>query len=189
MDKKAYLWIFVGVVSFMLLAAPLGYAQERAQRGDIQQQDPQEGVQEDMGDTDARSKGADSMSSGEAEPEATFLTPNDFLSNNKANPDVDIWRVRCFFNTTICADVFDDTFNDNTFHVKIVCVDPTTRRGRGEMEYAVAPSQNPSPTACVSNCREALVLFQCEFNDFCDSQYNSIIECVGSGFQILQERQ
>jgi hypothetical protein len=182
-----YLWIFVGVVSFMLLAAPLGYAQERAQRDDVQQEDPQEGAQQDMGDTDSRS-GAGAMSS-DAEPANTFLTPNDFLSNNKANPDLDVWRVRCTHNTTICADVFDDQFNDNTFHVKIVCVDPLSRRGKGEYEYAVAPSQNPSPTACVSNCREALVLFQCEFNDFCDSAYNSIIECVNRNFQVLKETQ
>ena len=171
MNKRANLWAFVVVASFLLLAVALSYGQER-----IQNQDPQEGAQ-DMSEVFSLRGGAQ-VTSG-----AHFLTPHRFLSNDPDIPGLHTWLVRCTKSTIICADVADvGFFNDNTFHVSTVCVDPVSRRGRGELEYAIAPEQNPSGTACARFCQEALISFQCEFNDFCDDAYNSILSCDNASF-------
>lgn len=122
---------------------------------------------------------------------ASMITPNDTLNNTPANPLIDTWDVKCQAKTTICADVFDaGPHNDNTFHVSVVCILPTTRKGAADLKYA-APGQNPSTKACVTNCQEALVSFQCDANvsSFCDDQYNSQLECVNKNFASGYPRQ
>lgn len=174
MNKKAILRAFVVAASFILLAVALSYGREL-----IQDQDPQEGAQSEMSGPSSFRDGAQITSSG-----ASFLTPNDFLSNDPGQPNLHTWLVRCTQRTLICADVADvGFFNDNTFHVSTVCVEPDFRRGIGELKYAIAPEQNPSDTACAKRCREAVVSFQCEFNDFCDDAYNSILSCLDASFE------
>jgi hypothetical protein len=114
--------------------------------------------------------------------EALFFTGSFGLSNNLANPDLNVWHVKCKAKTTICADMFDNFFGDNSGHVSVVCFNPAAQRGEGELEYAIGGTQNPSPSACVTGCLEALVMFQCEFNDFCDTSWDSVIECVNKNF-------
>lgn len=165
MNKKAILWVFAIVVSFILSVVPLSYSRER-----IQKQSAQRSIAGQSGFRDAAQ-----TTSGDV-----FLTPSELLSNNPEHPDLDTWLVRCTQSTRICADVADvGFFGDNTFHVSIVCVNPGSRRGRGNLEYAIAPEKNPSDAACVNNCQVALVLFQCEFNDSCDDAYNSLLSCGG----------
>lgn len=113
----------------------------------------------------------------------SFFTPNDTLNHNPTNPEIDTWLVKCKAKTTICADVADvGSFNDNTFHVSVVCLLPVTRKGLADLKYAIAPGQDPSADACVTNCQEALVSFQCEAGVPCDDPYNSQIECVSKAF-------
>ncbi|MEW6269460.1 MAG: hypothetical protein AB1689_09215 [Thermodesulfobacteriota bacterium] len=98
------------------------------------------------------------------------------------DPDVDVAHVKCKGRTTICADVMDIGFNDNTFHVSVHCVAPAKKRGQGELELAVAPGRQLSELACVSGCKEALVIYQADFNDFSDSNYDSLISCGDKDF-------
>jgi hypothetical protein len=122
----------------------------------------------DQGDVDLRSGGGNEATS--------ILIVGDGLSNNAANPDLDTWLVKCTAKTTICADVNPfGTFNDNTVHVSVVCVNPAARRGFGELEYGIDGAVSDS--ACVANCTEAIVAFQCEFYDNCDENYDSVISC------------
>lgn len=123
---------------------------------------------------------------------ASMGIPNDTLNHNAANPGIDTWDVKCQAKTTICADVLDaGPHNDNTFHVNVVCILPTARKGAADLKFAFAPGQNPSTKACVTNCQEALVSFQCDAtaSSFCDDQYNSIFECVNKNFASGYPRQ
>jgi len=143
MNKKVFPWVFGAVASFMLLVAPLGYAQIT----------PQASV--------------------------SFFGS---LNNDLETPNIDVWRVKCNVATAIRGQVQDVEWNDNTFHVTTLCVDPINRRGLGEKEYAVAPGRNPSQTADVSGCVEALVIVECEHNDACDSDYKATLTCTSAAF-------
>jgi hypothetical protein len=114
---------------------------------------------------------------GEAATVVTGTVPSDLN-----NPDVDVVHVKCTAKTTICADVADIGFNDNTFHVAILCVTPIARRGQGELELAVAPGRPVSESACVTNCAEAFAVYSADFNDFSDSTYDSVVSCGAKPF-------
>lgn len=118
-----------------------------------------------------------STAGGEASVLVTGTVPSDLN-----NPDLDVVHVKCRGRTTICADVADTLNNDNTFHVAVLCLVPRDRRGRGELELAVAPGRPISESACITECREALVTYQSDFNDFSDSSYDSVVSCGSKAF-------
>ncbi len=115
---------------------------------------------------------------------ASFNTPGFTLGNDNVTPADDVWYVRCAANTQILADIEDIGIQDNTAHVSISCIEPAARRGKGEKEIAIAPVQNPAPTATVGMCRAALITFDCEENDYCDSTFDSTITCNGQAFNV-----
>ena len=98
------------------------------------------------------------------------------------NPDIDTVHIKCTAKTTICADVADTLWNDNTFHVAIICLTPLTKRGLGELELAVAPGRPISESACVAGCSEALAIYQADYNDYSDSTYDSVVSCGATNF-------
>jgi len=118
-----------------------------------------------------------SSSGSEAAQLITGTVPSDLN-----NPDVDVVDIKCVAKTTICADVKDNFYNDNTFHVSVLCLTPLTKRGQGELELAVAPGRNPSESACVTGCSEALAIYQADYNDFSDSSYDSVVSCGSKAF-------
>jgi hypothetical protein len=112
--------------------------------------------------------------------EAAILTPPDFFAGGA--DAVNIWHVKCKAATTICADVADIGPNfDNTFHVSVVCTGGTAaHKGQGNTEFT---DGGTSSFACTTNkCPEAMVLFTCDANDFCDDDFNSIIDCANKAF-------
>ncbi|MGH8488928.1 MAG: hypothetical protein ACREXS_08715 [Gammaproteobacteria bacterium] len=115
---------------------------------------------------------------------ASFFTPDFSLSNDDVNPLDDVWYVRCAATTQIRADILDTLFADNNAHVSISCIEPAARRGAGEKEIAIPPGQNPSAPAAVTQCRAALITFDCEENDFCDSNFTSEIVCNNQAFNV-----
>jgi hypothetical protein len=118
-----------------------------------------------------------SRAGSEASQLVTGTVPSDLT-----NPDIDVVRIKCTAKTTICADVADTFYNDNTFHVSVLCLTPLTKRGQGELELAVAPSRPISESACVTGCSEALAIYEAEYNDFSDSTYNSVVSCGSKPF-------
>lgn len=114
--------------------------------------------------------------------------PNFFLGNDNVNPADDVWYVRCAANTQIFANISDVTFQDNNAHVSISCIEPAARRGAGEKEIAIPPGQNPSPNAAVTNCRAALITFDCEENDACDSSFDGNIQCTAQNFDVIPQK-
>lgn len=116
---------------------------------------------------------------------AASFNVNDFtLNNDDLNPDDDVWYVRCAANTTIRANIKDDFWNDNTGHVSVSCVEPAARMGKGMKKVAIAPGQNPSPNATVGACRAALITYDCDENDVCDTSFDSTIACDGQPFNV-----
>jgi hypothetical protein len=116
-----------------------------------------------------------------AGPEAATLVTGTVPSDLN-NPDVDVVHVKCTAKTTICADVADTNFNDNTFHVSVLCITPIGKRGQGELELAVAPGRPVSESACVTGCAEALAIYSADYNDFSDSTYDSVVSCGAKPF-------
>ena len=172
-NKKASLEVFVVVASFLLLAGSVSYAQDRRQR-----EDPQESV-----DRATEQEEAANALDAQIPAQATITTCADLSSGANLNtPGIDTYRVRCAAATTIRARVFENTFDDNTFHVTNLCVLPEGQRGRGDKEWAPAPTRDPSEFAEAGGCQESIVEIGCDFNDFCDSQYCVQLECVGSPF-------
>jgi hypothetical protein len=156
MEKRKFVSLFAAA-SFVLSLTSLSFAADSTQ---------------ESGDVDLRSGGGS---------EAAVLIVGDGLSNNAANPDIDTWLIKCKGKTTICADVNPfGTFNDNTVHVSIICIAPLIRRGFGELEYGIDGAVSDS--ACVADCTEAVVSFQCEFHDACDENYDTVMTCVGKNF-------
>jgi hypothetical protein len=161
MEKRTIVSLFAAA-SFILSLTALGFAR------DLHSPPSNDGTQE-SGDTDLRSGGGSE--------ESIFIT-GDFLSNNAANPDIDSFLIKCKGRTTICADVNPfGFFNDNTVHVSVLCISPAKRRGFGELEYGIDGAVSDS--ACVTDCIEAVVSFQCEYHDNCDENYDTVLNCVG----------
>jgi hypothetical protein len=116
-----------------------------------------------------------------AASEATSTTPLESLAGPNST---DIWNVKCKGKTTLCADVFDQGPNDdNTFFVNVVCIKP---KKNVAADKAYAPQGGLSLIACVSDCKEALVLIGCDPHDFCDDDYDSFVECTGK--DVLRHR-
>jgi hypothetical protein len=111
---------------------------------------------------------------------ATLVTGT--VPSDLNNPDIDVVHIKCAAKTTICADVGDTFYNDNTFHVSVLCLTPLTKRGQGELELAVAPGRPISESACVAGCSEALAIYQSDYNDFSDSSYDSVVSCGSKAF-------
>jgi hypothetical protein len=175
-NKKASLEVFVVVASFLLLAGSVSYAQDRRQR-----EDPQESV-----DRATEQEEAANALAAQIPAQATNTRCTNLSSQNNLNtPGIDTYLVRCASATTIRARVFENTFNDNTFHVTNLCVLPTGQRGRGDKEWASAGSpdfRDPSEFAEAVSCQESIVEIGCDRHDLCDSQYCVQIECVGANF-------
>lgn len=125
----------------------------------------------------------ESQRSGIGLEAATPPIVGDGLSNDAVNPDIDTFLVKCLGKTTICADVDANGFNINnppTHHVSIICIAPAAAKGRAQLEYGL--NGGTSDDACVTNCQEAVATYQCERNDACEGNYDTIIECQGKDF-------
>lgn len=175
-NKKASLEVLVVVASFLLLAGSVSYAQDRRQR-----EDPQESA-----DRTTQQEEAANALAAQIPAQATITTCANLTGNPLNTPGIDTYLVRCAAATTIRARVFENTFNDNTFHVTNLCVLPAGQRGRGDKEWASAGSpdfRDPSEFAeSPANCQESIVEIGCDRHDFCDSQYCVQLECVGANF-------
>lgn len=96
------------------------------------------------------------------------------LTNDLASADVDTYRVRCKQKTDICADVSTVGAFPIVVHVSTTCIAPAAQVGQSKLEYGV--NGDIAEPACVSDCQEAIVAFQCDFFGNCDG-FNSILSC------------
>ncbi len=140
-------------------------------------------AQDSQGSEESAETTRESQRSGLSAEAVSPFIEGDGLSNNAVNPDIDTFLVKCLGKTTICADVDANGFNINnppTHHVSIICIAPAARKGRAQLEYGL--NGFASDDACVSDCQEAVVSLQCEFNDACVGNYDTVIQCQGKDF-------
>src|SRR5688572_29070090 len=96
----------------LMLVAVLPLAASAQLAREPQEGEPQESAQE-----------ASDESTSQVTPEATFFIRGR-VSNDLNLPDFDVWHVKCTAVTTIRAQVADNDFGDNTFHVTTLCLSP-----------------------------------------------------------------
>jgi hypothetical protein len=98
----------------------------------------------------------------------------------------DRYTVRCGAPTELCASVDSiGFFDDNILEITLKCKSP---KQSGTQRSTLYPP-DPSDTICVYDCSKAQLNISCTTDsEFCDEDYEALVECVGESIDVQQTR-